>query len=569
MPDDVEFERVPQDGAVAARDDVPQKELAASWQRSMVALGGPENVTDVPQVSEEVLDAHLLDVFRAPLSRFADELDGTGLGVLLADSSGQILHRWCGDRAAVNHLDRIGTMRGADLSESAVGTNGVGTVVAAGRGLQIRGGEHFADFYRDAVCTGAPVQHPMTRNLMGVVTLSSDVTPRADLLRPMLHTVVETLEKHLLDMQQPAARRTFDAFLNIARSRTEPVIAFGDQGLLIQNRPAGGLQEADLGALQELCADHAAAGSRPVTLSCGETEAHITAVEPGNKVVLLKPARSRTAIATSAPPGAGLVGRAPDWQATRRQVELHRRSREPVLIAGEAGSGKLSLALGRPSQSEPVKRSILHAATQHVHGHSEWLRELATRLEEGRTVVVHGAQALDPGALEGLRALVKNASGQAPVFLTATAEDKAHGEALAMQLDVDLAWLPPLRERTEDVPLLWEHFAARVGKPPRPLVLLDEAEEILRAHPWPGNARGVRNVVSQLIAADHRGPVRSVDLPEGVQRAGALTRIERVELEAIRRALREAEGNRSRAASILGLSRATVYRKMKAYHLDR
>lgn len=568
MPDNVEFERVLRDGAVTTRDEGPQQELAASWQRSMVALGGPENVTDVPQVSEEVLDAHLLDVFRAPLSRFADELDGTGLGVLLADSRGQILHRWCGDRAAVNHLDRIGTMRGADLSEPAVGTNGVGTVVAAGHGLQIRGGEHFADFYRDAVCTGAPVLHPMTGKLMAVVTLSSDVTPRADLLRPMLHTVVETLRKHVLDMQEPAARRTFDAFLNIARSRPEPVIAFGAQGLLIQNRPAGGLLEDDLGALQELCAERTGAGSRPVTLSCGEVEAHVTAVEPGNTVVLLKPARSRTAITTPAPPGAGLVGRAPGWQATRRQVELHRRSREPVLIAGEAGSGKLSLALGRPSQSDQVKRSVLHVATQHLHGHGEWLRELATRLESGRSVVVHGAQALEPEVLEGLRALLKSTSGEAPLFLTATADDKADAGALAMQLDVDVAWVPPLRERAEDVPLLWEHFAARLGAPPRPLVLRSETEEVLRAHLWPGNARGVRNVVSQLVAADHRGPVRTVDLPEGIQRARALTRIERVELEAIRRALREAEGNRARAAALLGLSRATVHRKMKAYHLD-
>lgn len=567
MPDNLEFERAPGEAAATTSGGSPQEELAASWQRSRTVLGGPENVTDVPQVSEEVLDAHLLDMFRAPLSRFADGLNGTGLGVLLADSRGQILHRWCGDRAAVDHLDRIGTMRGADLSENAVGTNGVGTVAVAGRSLQVQGREHFADFYRDAVCTGAPVRHPVTGNLMAVVTLSSDVTPRADLLRPMLHTAVQTLQQHVLDMQEPAARRTFDTFLNIARSRSEPVIAFGTQGLLIQNRPAGNLREEDLGTLQQLCVSGAAAGKRRVTLSCGEVEAHITEVEPGNGVVLLRAGRGGTAIAGPGVPRGGLVGRAQAWQASLRQVERHRRSGKPLLIAGEAGAGKLSLALGRPSDPECVKRSVLHAATQQLHGHREWLRELAERLKAGRPVVVHGMNALDPRTLEGLRALLESTPRSSPIFLTAQVEDRTDAEALAMQLDIEATWVPPLRERADDVLPLWEHFAARL-EAPRSLKPLRETEELLLAHTWAGNARGVRTVVSQLISSGHRGPVRTADLPEGIQRARALTMIERAELEAIRRALREANGNRARAAAILGLSRATVYRKMKAYHLD-
>ena len=118
------------DGKVVRGGDA---ELMQSWQRSQDALGEPANITDVPQVSEEMLDEQLLNTFRAPLTTFSDSLFGTGLGVLLADSRGQILHRWCEDRSAAVHLDRIGVIRGAVLAEDAVGTNGVGTVAAVGK----------------------------------------------------------------------------------------------------------------------------------------------------------------------------------------------------------------------------------------------------------------------------------------------------------------------------------------------------------------------------------------------------------------------------------------------------
>ena len=58
------------------------------------------------------------------------------------------------------------------------------------------------------------------------------------------------------------------------------------------------------------------------------------------------------------------------------------------------------------------------------------------------------------------------------------------------------------------------------------------------------------------------------DLPDGVRSNRAWSMIERTEMEAIRRALRETGGNRSRAAELLGISRATIHRKMKAYHIS-
>lgn len=137
-------------------------DLLESWRRSKSALGAPANVRDVPRVDEELIDNHLLEMFQAPMARAAEDLAGSGMGLLLADAQGRIVQRWSLDSSAMNQLDRLGTVRGAVLAEDAVGTNGVGTALASGKSVLIEGAEHFADVYSNALCTGAPVWHPIT-----------------------------------------------------------------------------------------------------------------------------------------------------------------------------------------------------------------------------------------------------------------------------------------------------------------------------------------------------------------------------------------------------------------------
>ena len=61
-------------------------DLLQSWLRSKSALGAPDNVRDVPRVDEDLLDNHLLEMFQAPMARAAEDLAGSGMGLLLADA---------------------------------------------------------------------------------------------------------------------------------------------------------------------------------------------------------------------------------------------------------------------------------------------------------------------------------------------------------------------------------------------------------------------------------------------------------------------------------------------------
>ncbi len=555
----------------------PAPALVDSWRRSRDALGLPSNVRDVPHVGEELLDAHLLEMMRSPLQRFADTLDGTGLGLLLSDANGRILERWVGDRAASAHFDKVGTFRGSVLSEESVGTNGVGTALATRALVQVRGAEHFADFYQRAVCTGAPLLHPITGSVLGSVTLSSEISPGTELLRPLLHTIVERLHQHILDVETPASRQALEGFLQAVRRYAEPVVAVGQNGLVIQNALASKLSPAQLEEIQEACREAGAPEGRPTRISTANLQLELTSLAGDNHVAVVLDAPARAASGTrsttpaSGPLGpVGLVGRTPEWLAVLQQVARAEEDDAPLVVAGEPGTGKLSVALGRPwTASAPAGvEVVVDAAESHVVGTQAWLAGVAQHLTGERRLVVHGAETLDRAALAGLRSLLTHASAAPPVTVTVSAAEPAEAEELAVRLGGGrVVWVPPLRERAADLPELWNAFA-RVLAPGAGMVLRPEALNLLRGHGWSGNLTELRQLVSSLARSGKTGPVVLGDLPASLRESTpGLTLIEQVEVRAIRQALQEAGGNRARAAEILGISRATVYRKMKSYRL--
>ncbi len=543
-------------------------ELLASWQRSQAALGDPGNLHDVPHVPEGLLDEHLLDMFGAPLNRFAEDLEGTGLALLLADSRGQILERWAEDRQAESHLDRVGTVRGAVLAENVVGTNGVGTVATLGKPVQIRGTEHFADFYQDAVCTGAPVLHPMTKKLLAILTISCDMTPRSDLLKPLVRTMTSQLEQHVLSVEQPNSREMLNLFMEISRSRNVPVVAFGPSGAMIQSSRANTLAPHDMNLIRLLSEERRPNGSYVVELSTGPARLDLTSVGPNNSVVVVGESVEGRGRTPQPKPLTVNAGRSPEWLAVANQVDRARMTAEPTLLVGETGVGKTSLALKTPYVAGYLTKSVMcDAAERHIIGSREWLTKLSGHLKSDSVVVVRGIETLDAPALDGMRALIEAQETSIPVLMTLTSDDPEEIRINELRFGARSIRVPALRDHVSDLPDLWQAIAESLAPGAR-LIAAPDTLLLLMAYSWPGNVKELRRLISQLAASGKTGTVSPSDLPAAMQSSKTLSMIERVELEAIRKALQEAKGNRVKAADILGISRATVYRKMKAYRIS-
>jgi len=144
--------------------------------------------------------------------------------------------------------------------------------------------------------------------------------------------------------------------------------------------------------------------------------------------------------------------------------------------------------------------------------------------------------------------------------------------------------IPPLRDREGDVRELLEsflkEFALKLNRPC--LQVTPEVEEALRHYAWPGNVRELRNLVERLYILRDRedGLVRLGDLPEemleplpqesleGIREGGLVQRLDDYERRLLREALEEAGGNRTRAASALGISRFALLRRLQRHALE-
>jgi len=129
--------------------------------------------------------------------------------------------------------------------------------------------------------------------------------------------------------------------------------------------------------------------------------------------------------------------------------------------------------------------------------------------------------------------------------------------------------LPPLRDRMEDLELLVEHFLCGEG---RGKAMSAGALALLRRYQWPGNVRELKNVVQSSAAIADGETIEIEHLPlvirnnsrsANVEKPPALGSMRQIEAEAIRKALKLSHGNVAQAASLLGIGRSSLYRKLQ------
>ena len=144
-------------------------------------------------------------------------------------------------------------------------------------------------------------------------------------------------------------------------------------------------------------------------------------------------------------------------------------------------------------------------------------------------------------------------------------------EDLYYRLNVIPVDLPPLRDRRTDIPLLVTHFLKEAGRrhnSPVPTIT-DEAMSAMMGYEWPGNVRELQNAVQFSIVKSTRDIIRKGDLPPEISRlrAGDIptkSRAGKLDVESVRTALKTTGGNKAKAAKLLGVGRATLYRFLGA-----
>jgi DNA-binding NtrC family response regulator len=159
--------------------------------------------------------------------------------------------------------------------------------------------------------------------------------------------------------------------------------------------------------------------------------------------------------------------------------------------------------------------------------------------------------------------------------LTALVKKGIFRDDLFFRINVITIDLPPLRERGEDLLLLIHHFTARFAEELGKSVpqFSDQALQVLRNYHWPGNVRELENVIQRLVVMTDESLIEVPDLPSlmrfsALREAGFHRTLAEVEEEYIRNVLASVNGNKTRAAKILGIDRKTLREKLKLRELD-
>jgi two-component system response regulator HydG len=301
----------------------------------------------------------------------------------------------------------------------------------------------------------------------------------------------------------------------------------------------------------------------------------------------------------------GLVGKSPPMLELRRMIELVSSSDATALIIGETGTGKELVARAIHQLSSrasepfiPIDCSVIgeRIAESELFGHKKGsftdahsdkigLLEAAGKgtvfLDEITNIPLHvQAKLLRALQEKEIRPIGSTEARQLDArVLAASNADLAEAvragrfrEDLFYRLHVVPIYVPPLRARKEDIPLLVEHFLKKYSRPNMPTQRLEsEAVQILASFDWPGNVRELESFV-RMVMTVVLAPVITKErieqlLAESYRMKGAgegkVRSLEEAEKETILSALSRAGGDKHKAAKMLGLAVSTLYRKLK------
>lgn len=248
------------------------------------------------------------------------------------------------------------------------------------------------------------------------------------------------------------------------------------------------------------------------------------------------------------------------WNDPLDTVVAALRAGRGVAVVGEPGAGKAALLAAAHHRVRPHDR-LLTARPPAPDDSASWLALWTPELgKESTSVVVGRVDALSSWAAAELAAILQRVGRRA---FALTAEDPAAIPPALRQLVDEVVEVPPLRYRPDDVLPLARWFARRVRG--RDVQFSPDAARALTTYHWPGNATQLQRVVREAVT---RGDV--VDprhLPAEVFSGASrrLTRIETIERDEIVRCLLRPGTTVNRAAAELGMSRATIYRKIAQY----
>lgn len=516
-------------------------------------------------------DSRLNRAAQPVLDRLADSLSDTNHSILLANPEGKIIRRWVGMRSLNRRLDSASIAPGFDFAEEFAGTNGVGTALEEAKLVGVHGDEHFSHWLQNFSCVGLPVKHPVRGTVEGVIDFTCLTDDFSALIPPLLIEAAEHIQTLFAQEASHAETALFDHYLRATRTTRGAVVAIRPNVFLTNAAATKILGPMDQAVLWEAACELMRLGrsSGEVTLSGGTYDALITAVDgparttPGVVIRLAPRGRMGTPGSPDVPePRTPAIpsGRSAAWRHMTNQLPGIVAAGGSVVFVGESGVGKQVVAQHLHQQRAGVH--VLHTRNATDIERDARFTSVIERLAAGDTVILRRIELLSDDGLDKLGDLARrDTRGRLIATCTEEAEPQLQRALGAFSHAVRL---PPLRQRTEDIADLVQVILRELGSSATGCEL--PALQMLMRYPWPGNTAELRDVLRNAARNAGNGVIGVIHLPAWVISQGhgrQFSAMEQAEYDVIVKTL-AATSSRTEAAKVLGIGRATLYRRLRA-----
>lgn len=569
---EIKLEVFQRDPMTLRAEDFPEirSEILMSWKRSLLAGVDPYS-TEIPFDENFSPSNRLSRVAQPIMQRLEDQLSDLSSWGFLTDRGCRLLTSVVGDDPVVQASRRTRLRPGLCFSEDAIGTNGISMANEAQKSQIVSGTEHFRIDSGILTTTGVNIRDPYTRRYVGTLGVHCRREYSSGAILPLVTEIGHSIEAQLLASRADGEKVFFDHFLRLQRRSRGAVVGITRDLFLLNSQSRQLVHESDEGILRRL-AEEAAAKSKILSVQRRMSSGVTTQI----KIEPVEQARGEFAavlvLEAVAVPNSYRVSEMNRIQKDfvrpgfRSQLDRALQSKSPVLLIGERGTGKRQLVLDSIGEKHKIRVIECSGAVEDPASWLENLQKVADLAEE--RILLNRVDELPTAMASTVSDCMERST--IPFIGTALEGFSNQGAAVVLHEGFEvLITVPPLRDRADEFSeickRILDEFEANDGRkaslPPKTLAHLV-------ANDWPGNLRQLRQVLATSRTRAVGTAIQVTDLPPRYSRVSRqLGEMETIERKTLMVALREADGNRNLVAERLGISRATVYRKLKRYEL--
>lgn len=604
-----------------------RSDILDSWERCQsVGLNPEQKQAKTAFTSVEL--ANILsesDLYRAAkpvIDHIYDKLIGTGYVLTLNDENGKIIYLK-GEPHIIRKTEKMNFSPGMDWSESAAGTNAIGTSIVSRKPIQVFSAEHFCEGFHPMTCSSSPIIHPYSKNVIGAIDFTGFWPSTQPHTLGLAVSLAQMIEQQFLLMLRKKYNQLEEYYgeytlkwkdHSILVISDEYVLVNGEQALLTAlNLNKGMTFDNHLKIKKFLQSPNSM--NKVEGYSFKEVNPILINKKQIGYIAIFKNKTGASANVLAPSKNPQLIGQSVEMKTILTKCQRIANVDTPVLVTGETGTGKELIAKYIHEESTRREKPFIaincgaiqkeligselfgyesgtftggkkegkRGKFEEANGGTIFLDEIGEmpidlqvhllRVLQEKEVTRLGSSKITKIDVKVIAATNKN--------LEALIEEGQFRKDLFFRLNVISLTVPSLQDRKEDILPISDYylnlFAKKYNKP-FCFSLSEGTKDFFFTYRWPGNIRELRNTLEHAVIFSNSTEIERNHLPDylaDLQQQHALAEPEQsgfsameiAEMEQLRKLLTQTDWNISAVSKALNMARSTLYRKLKKYNL--